>query len=280
MSTQVQLRRDIAANVAAFTGAQGEIIVDTTNNRLCLQDGATAGGWPAAKLAEAQNFARRTVADANTAIAASDVIVAMTAITATRTWTLPAAASYPAGKELTLQDESGSVTPTVQIVVAPNGAETIQGLSSVALSTPFNGLRLRSNGSNGWFLADGNPGVIAQAPHGGAIAAFCLEQLVTLSGATTSSAVSIPAGALVVAVSNRVTTAIAGATSYSCGVSSNPTQFGSSLGVGAGSINLGLIGPNPFYSATPVLYTAAGGNFTSGAVRMTIHYLFPSAAVA
>ena len=52
MSTQVQLRRDNAANVAAFTGKPGEVIVDTTNNRLCLQDGATAGGIPAAKLSE------------------------------------------------------------------------------------------------------------------------------------------------------------------------------------------------------------------------------------
>ena len=41
MSTQVQLRRDAAANVAAFIGAQGEVVVDTTNNRLVVQDGAT-----------------------------------------------------------------------------------------------------------------------------------------------------------------------------------------------------------------------------------------------
>ena len=75
------------------------------------------------------------------------------------------------------------------------------------------------------------------------------------------------------AVSNLVVTAITGATSYSCGVSGNSTQFGSSLSVSQGSTNLGLIGPNPSYSATPVLFTAAGGNFTGGQVRMTIHYL-------
>ena len=28
MSTQVQLRRDTAVNVAAFTGAQGEVVVE------------------------------------------------------------------------------------------------------------------------------------------------------------------------------------------------------------------------------------------------------------
>ncbi|MEJ0051399.1 MAG: hypothetical protein WDN02_09380 [Methylovirgula sp.] len=53
MSEQLQLRRGTAAQVAAFTGAQGEVVVDTTNNRLVLQDGETAGGIPIAKLSEA-----------------------------------------------------------------------------------------------------------------------------------------------------------------------------------------------------------------------------------
>lgn len=52
MSVQVKRRRDTAANVAAFIGAQGELIVDTTNNRVVVQDGMTAGGFPAAKLSE------------------------------------------------------------------------------------------------------------------------------------------------------------------------------------------------------------------------------------
>jgi hypothetical protein len=182
MSTQVQLRRDSATNVAAFTGKPGEVIVDTTNNRLCLQDGATAGGFPAAKLSE----------------------------------------------------------------VVTLGATSL----------------------------------LAQTPHGGGISIGCLEQLVTLSGATTDSTVQIPAGAIVLAVSNRVVTAITGAASYSCGYPGvgASSVFGSSLGVSAGSANLGLIGPNPFYTATPVRYTAAGGSFTGGQVRMTIHYLMPNVA--
>ena len=52
MSVQVKHRRDTAANIAAFTPAQGEIIVDTTNGRMIVGDGATAGGIPAAKLSE------------------------------------------------------------------------------------------------------------------------------------------------------------------------------------------------------------------------------------
>ena len=53
MSVQVKRRRDTAANIAAaLLPASGEIIVDTTNNRVLVGDGSTIGGWPAAKLSE------------------------------------------------------------------------------------------------------------------------------------------------------------------------------------------------------------------------------------
>ena len=52
MSVQVKHRRDTAANIAGFTPAQGEIIVDTDNKRMIVGDGALAGGYPAAKLSE------------------------------------------------------------------------------------------------------------------------------------------------------------------------------------------------------------------------------------
>lgn len=47
MSEQLQLRRGTAAEVASFIGAPGEVVVDTTNNRLVVQDGSAAGGFPA-----------------------------------------------------------------------------------------------------------------------------------------------------------------------------------------------------------------------------------------
>ncbi|MDR3461527.1 MAG: hypothetical protein P4L76_04330 [Beijerinckiaceae bacterium] len=52
MSVQVKRRRESATFLASFVGAQGELIVDTTNNRVQVHDGATAGGFAAAKLAE------------------------------------------------------------------------------------------------------------------------------------------------------------------------------------------------------------------------------------
>ena len=44
MSTQIQYRRGTSAENNAFTGASGEITVDTTNKTLRVHDGVTAGG--------------------------------------------------------------------------------------------------------------------------------------------------------------------------------------------------------------------------------------------
>lgn len=52
MSEQLQLRRGTAAQVQSFTGAAGEVVIDTTNKRAVVQDGATLGGFPAAKLGD------------------------------------------------------------------------------------------------------------------------------------------------------------------------------------------------------------------------------------
>jgi hypothetical protein len=64
------------------------------------------------------------------------------------------------------------------------------------------------------------------------------------------------------AVSELVVTSVTGASSV--GVLGNTTQFGDSLGVSAGSKNIGIIGPTAFYSATPIVVTATSGSFTGG----------------
>lgn len=48
MSRQIQLRRGTAAQHETFTGADGEVTVDTTNKTLRVHDGATPGGTPLA----------------------------------------------------------------------------------------------------------------------------------------------------------------------------------------------------------------------------------------
>ena len=52
MPTQIQLRRGTTAEHASYTGPEGEVTVDTTEDRLVLHDGTTAGGIPVATKGE------------------------------------------------------------------------------------------------------------------------------------------------------------------------------------------------------------------------------------
>ncbi len=177
MSVQVQWRRGAATNIAAFAPAQGEIVVDETNNRAVVGDGSTPGGWPAAKLSE---------------------------------------------------------------VVLNNATSN----------------------------------VVALGPKGSAITIEIAEQLVSgLTGTSVTASAQIPAGVLVFGCSARVTTTITGAASWAVGYTGSTSAFGSGLGASAGSTNEGMIGPNPFYSATNIILTATGGGFTGGAVRLSLMYL-------
>jgi len=49
MATQLQLRRGTNTQVTAFTGAEGEVSVNTTNDSLHVHDGSTAGGFELAR---------------------------------------------------------------------------------------------------------------------------------------------------------------------------------------------------------------------------------------
>ena len=53
MATQLQLRRGTTTEHNTFTGAVGEVTVDTTKNVLVVHNGTTAGGFPQAAIANA-----------------------------------------------------------------------------------------------------------------------------------------------------------------------------------------------------------------------------------
>lgn len=64
MARQIQLRRGTAIQHTTFTGANGEVTVDTTNKTLRVHDGTTPGGTPLAR------------ADSVTDMSGADYIVA------------------------------------------------------------------------------------------------------------------------------------------------------------------------------------------------------------
>ena len=61
MSTQVQYRRGSGAQVAAFTGALGEMVVDTTNWVLNVCDGVTVGGYNMVGATATQTLTNKTL---------------------------------------------------------------------------------------------------------------------------------------------------------------------------------------------------------------------------
>ena len=284
MSEQLQLRRGTASQVAAFTGAQGETVMDTTNNRLVVSDGSTAGGWPAAKLVEVITNGRTPVSDAAYSALATDRMIAYTALSAARVVSLPPASAYPTGTRLLIVDETGNCSTTKTLTISPNGSDVIDGATSAVVNVAYGFIGVESNQSGEWTTVDQGfmPALanIAAAAHGANLQIGMLETLVTLSGGSTNASVQIPANCIVLAVGARVVTAITGATSYEVGVSGNLSQFGSGLSISAGSTNYGLIGPTAFYSATTLTITATGGSFSGGQVRLSIAYMLanPSAA--
>lgn len=68
MPTQVQFRRGNTAQVAAFTGAVGELVIDTDKDTVVVQDGAKAGGFPLAPNS-AFDVANAAFSKSNTAFA-------------------------------------------------------------------------------------------------------------------------------------------------------------------------------------------------------------------
>jgi hypothetical protein len=284
LSEQLQLRRGTASQVAAFTGAQGETVMDTTNNRLVVSDGSTAGGWPAAKLVEVITNGRTPVSDAAYSALTTDRMIAYTALSAARVVSLPPASAYPTGTRLLIVDETGNCSTTKTLTISPNGSDVIDGATSAVVNVAYGFIGVESNQSGEWTTVDQGfmPALanIAAAAHGANLQIGMLETLVTLSGGSTNASVQIPANCIVLAVGARVVTAITGPTSYEVGVSGNLSQFGSGLSISAGSTNYGLIGPTAFYSATTLTITATGGSFSGGQVRLSIAYMLanPSAA--
>jgi hypothetical protein len=281
LSEQLQLRSGTATQVAAFTGALAECVVDTTNNRIVVNDGSTVGGWAAAKLVETITNTRTGVSDAAYMALTTDRLIAYTSLTAARVVTLPTAASYPTGTQLTVIDETGACSSLLTITISPAGSDDIDGAAvSIALNTAYASVRLESSGT-GWFIVNKSyptaSTILGQSAHGAYLGLAINDQAVTLSGSSTNGPTQIPANSIVLAVAARVVTAITGTslTGFEVGVSGNLSQFGSGIGLGAGTTNYGIIGPTGFYSATTLTITAQGSgspSFSGGTVHLSIIY--------
>ncbi|MEH0071956.1 hypothetical protein V6L77_19300 [Pannonibacter sp. Pt2-lr] len=126
------------------------------------------------------------------------------------------------------------------------------------------------------------PQMMLARSSGGATAGLSVLEatLEEMSGTYVEAEGLIPDRAVVFAVSCRTLTTITGAASYDCGLSSDRSKFGGSLGVSAGAQNAGVIGPAAFYAPTSVRLSANGGSFTGGAVRVAVQCLIAGVPAA
>ncbi len=94
------------------------------------------------------------------------------------------------------------------------------------------------------------------------------------AGATSQTSYVIPSGSIVTGVSLRVLADITGSglTGWHLGISGSPQQYANNLGLSANTSSAGPSDPRlVFWSATPLLLTAVGGNFSGGDVRIAVH---------
>lgn len=133
MATQVQQRRGTTTEHSTFTGAVGEITVDTTKDTAVVHDGSTAGGFPLVK--EAAIGVSVQAYDADTA--KTDVVQSFTAAQRGTSVTLTSGATvtpdFADGNnfDLTLGVNATLANPTNQtagqsgVIVITNGAYTL-----------------------------------------------------------------------------------------------------------------------------------------------------------
>lgn len=93
-----------------------------------------------------------TIGDANATIANTALVLyPNAALTTTRTWTLPAAASVPAGWTIDVIDIEGRVGSSNNINIVRAGADTLNGGTTTTLRRPYDRVKLFSDGVSRWF---------------------------------------------------------------------------------------------------------------------------------
>ena len=153
MATEVQFRRGTTAEHNSFTGAVGEVTVDTDKDTMIVHDNSQAGGYPMANLKTAQeftatqNFNATTLSDGST-VSWDASANQVTSVTLGGNRTLGAASNQIDGGVYVIsiiQDGTGSRT------LAFNSNYKFVGGSAPTVSTSANArdvLVFVSNGTN------------------------------------------------------------------------------------------------------------------------------------
>lgn len=127
MATQVQLRRGTQAQNDAFIGAIGEISVDTTNKRIRVHDGSTAGGIPVAKLSDVSGANFATQAESDTGTDNAKTVSPLTTSVAARTAATPATGDYVEIQDISDANKTRKALISDIIALVPAGSSVPTG---------------------------------------------------------------------------------------------------------------------------------------------------------
>lgn len=128
-------------------------------------------------------------------------------------------------------------------------------------------------GSAGWLR-----GAVPGAVTGAALGLAVRDAVLDLIGPSVTASGLIPTRAIVLGVTSWTVEVVTGATGYQVGNGVGQSQFGGTLGLAAGSSNVGVVGPFATYAPTDVVVTAEGADFTGGKVGVAALLVLPSAA--
>lgn len=167
MSTQIQYRRGSSAQTASFTGALGEITVDTTNKVVVVHDGATLGGFAGVSTTASQTLTNKTLSSpvvtgtvtANGGVGSSGQYLESTGA-GVRWSTVDATQIFSGTSSLAVISSGGNIRANI-------GGATIETISSGGISVTGN-VTLSGNivDTGALTVSTGSNGNITFAPNG------------------------------------------------------------------------------------------------------------------
>jgi len=120
MATQIQLRRGTTAEMSTFTGAEGELVYNTTTKQVVICDGTTVGGFPNASKANADGTISLVKRDGTTSAIINSAGLFNNTLTSTNTNQALTAAQ---GK--VLNDQAFGVNQSTQDVTGDRAINTV-----------------------------------------------------------------------------------------------------------------------------------------------------------